>query len=554
MVIALIISVLTALRLFGPGYFPMHDDLQVMRLYELEKCFADGQIPCRWVPDMNFGFGQAMFNFYSTLPYYLGVLIRIVLPISILTTVKILFAISLVGGALGMYSLSREFFGHRGAIIASALYALAPYRAVNVYVRGAMAESFSLAILPFLWLSIYKVIKEPNFKNSAFVALAVCALLMTHNISTFVYFGFTAVWTLFWLFQKCKTKNLRALIFSSVLGVALAGFFIVPVAIEQSLVQGELFISDYSNYTGHFTTLNQLFISRFWGYGGSIFGENDGMAFQVGWPHWWAAILVGISALSQLTRKNRQSIMVLGLLALSLFSLFMTHNKSTFLWETLPMIAFVQFPWRFLGIAVFLLSLASGGISNFPGKVFKKLLFIAVVITALVFNFAYFKHERTYDWLTDEIKLSGADLLVQQGAAAQDYLPATVGSPPLNTTLGKPVLVSGEAELPNLTKTSSTFFFDANVSRESEVDVPIIYFPNWEVYLLEGQGKRIDAAPSEIEGLIRISLPAGKHMVYGKFVSTPARILGNALSASAFFILIAGAVITNNKRKFLGLE
>ena len=168
MVIALIISVLTALRLFGPGYFPMHDDLQVMRLYELEKCFADGQIPCRWVPDMNFGFGQAMFNFYSTLPYYLGVLIRIVLPISILTTVKILFAISLVGGALGMYSLSREFFGHRGAIIASALYALAPYRAVNVYVRGAMAESFSLAILPFLWLSIYKVIKEPNFKNSAF--------------------------------------------------------------------------------------------------------------------------------------------------------------------------------------------------------------------------------------------------------------------------------------------------------------------------------------------------------------------------------------------------
>lgn len=565
MIVAIIVSLLTIVGLVYPGYFPMHDDLQVMRIWELEKCFADGQIPCRFVPDMNFGFGQAMFNFYSALPYYLGVLIRLILPISILDTVKILFAVSLIGGAVGIYFLSKEFFGKMGAISAAVLYALAPYRAVNVYVRGAMAESFSLAILPFLWLAIYKIIKEPSYKHLVFMVVTLAALLTTHNISTFIYFGFTLVWAAFWLFQNFppkadqplagKLKNFWALFLGTILGVALAGFFIIPVALEQGLIQSEIFTSNYSNYSGHFISLNQMFTSRFWGYGGSIFGENDGMSFQVGWPHWWVAILAGIYATAGLLKKERKKgLMVLGLLALSVLSLFMTHNKSSFLWEGIPTIAYVQFPWRFLGIALFLMSFASAGILMEQNKLFKVTLLPVIILVAIILNINYFKPERTYDWLTDEIKLSGQDFLVQQGAAALDYLPRTVKSPPLNTAPVKPVLVEGDAELPNLTKTSSTFFFDANVYKDSVVDVPIIYFPEWEVYLLEGQGKTIPAGPSENEGKIRIKLPPGKHMVYGRFVNTLPRTIGNILTVTAFFVLLAGAITVNNKRQFLGLR
>jgi hypothetical protein len=144
--------------------------------------------------------------------------------------------------------------------------------------------------------------------------------------------------------------------------------------------------------------------------------------------------------------------------------------------------------------------------------------------------------------------------LVQQKAASLDYLPKTVLSPPLETAPNTPVLVSGEAELPNLTKSSSTFFFDANVYKDSIVDVPIIYFPNWNVYILEGQGREIEVQPSPEEGLIRLKLPKGKHMVYGRFTNTPARTLGNTLSIAAFFALLAWGVMTNNKGKFLGLR
>ncbi|MDP3888514.1 MAG: hypothetical protein Q8Q24_00575, partial [bacterium] len=74
-----------------PGFFSMHDDMQFMRLFELDKCFADWQIPCRWVPDLGYGYGYPLFNYYPPLPYYTGEFIHLIFGISFLDTVKILF-------------------------------------------------------------------------------------------------------------------------------------------------------------------------------------------------------------------------------------------------------------------------------------------------------------------------------------------------------------------------------------------------------------------------------------------------------------------------------
>src|SRR3990167_8121604 len=106
--ILLLVILPSSFYLLGRGYFNMHDDLQVMRVYQMDKCFADGQIPCRWSPDMVYGYGQAMFNFYSAFPYYLGALIRLATPLSIMATVKTLFLISLVLSAIVMYLLAKE--------------------------------------------------------------------------------------------------------------------------------------------------------------------------------------------------------------------------------------------------------------------------------------------------------------------------------------------------------------------------------------------------------------------------------------------------------------
>ena len=50
--IGLLLSLSLLWPLFAAPYFVHHDDVQVIRLYEMNKCFTDHQLPCRWVPDL----------------------------------------------------------------------------------------------------------------------------------------------------------------------------------------------------------------------------------------------------------------------------------------------------------------------------------------------------------------------------------------------------------------------------------------------------------------------------------------------------------------------
>lgn len=550
------ISLLTILPLLENAYFPMHDDLQVMRLFQMEKCFADGQVPCRWSPDMVYGYGQAMFNYYSATPYYLGIVIRIIMPfLSLVGTAKALFGISLVASSIGMYLLGKSVFGKSGGLVAAVLYTFAPYKAVDVYVRGAMAEAFSLAIMPFVWLAIYKTIKKPTFLNVAFLAVAGALQLATHNISTLMYSIFTVAWALFWLSKKIDIKRIWALLCGALLGISLAGFFIIPVYLERSLIQDRFFTLEYLFFGGHFVTIRQLFLSRVWGYGPSIYLDQDDLSFQIGWPHWWVGVLLVFLVIALLlSKKYRKSILILMLLCMSGFAAFLTHSRSTFLWESISNLPFVQFPWRFLGVVIFTLSLSGGSIGWIKVKLLRRFSILAIVVLSIFFNFQYFRPMMPFYNTTDEIKLTGEPYFLQQKSATLDYLPTTAPWAPQRLAPNLPEIVSGEAEFQNYSKTSSTFFFDAIVHKEATVSIPVMYFPGWKVFLLDGQDTEISAKPAGEYGAIEVIIPEGKHMVQGRFTNTPVRTFGNSLTIISFLVIVSGVIITLNKRKFIGFS
>lgn len=554
-VVTFVVSLFSVIPLLHKGYFPMHDDLQVMRLFEMQKCFAVGQIPCRWATDMAFGYGQPLFNFYSAFPYYLGSFIHNLFQISLIDTAKILFAISLVASAVGMYFLAKEFFGKWGAFLASVLYLYAPYHSVDVYVRGALAEAFSLAILPFLWLVIYKAIKKPSFKYVALLSLAVAAQLTTHNVSTMMYSVFSGIWALFWLVKEMNLKSLWSVAAGGILGLGLSGFFILPVIFEKSLIQDQFFTTDYLYYGAHFASFRQLFFSRFWGYGGSVFGDHDLMSFQVGWPHWWLLPVIALAALWFIRKKEKTTgFLVLGLAVLSVFAIFLTHERSTPIWVAFPPLAFVQFPWRFLGVAIFLLSFAAGILAKIKNKPLRLFLVLVPAVLAFALNVGYFHPHLYFETDTDQSKLSGEQFIIQQKSAILDYLPKTAKDAPKSLAPDKPWLVSGEAELPNFTKTASTFFFDAKVHDDAVIQIPIMYFPGWKVYSLSGQGIELPVEVGGQYGAMQITLPKGDYMIEGRFTNTPIRSVGNALTVISFFALLGGTILNLNKKRVLGLS
>lgn len=495
----------------------------------MRKCFADFQIPCRWVPDMGYGNGYPIFNFYGVMPYYLGALVSFVLGYVI--AAKFLFFLPLVAAGVGMYLLARELFGKVPAIVAAVLYLFAPYRALDSYVRGAVGESFAIAIIPFVFYFYLKLIRSIERRYFVLATVSTALLFISHNIMTLLFTPLIAIWILLWLF-KSKWKGASPVILSFILAFGLAAFFLIPAFLEKSLVQTDSLTRDELDFRAQFVKVSQLFIDRSWNYAGSAPLSNNTISYQIGWPLWW---LVVLSPISLFINKKRKSILIFTFLfLLFIFGIYMTHNKSSFIWEHIKILAFVQFPWRFLSIIIFSGSLLGAYfLSIFEGK---KLTIICslIIILTIGLNWQYFRPEHFYFGVTDKTKLSGQNFIDQQKGSLLDYLPKTALEP-RQLPPSEPYVVTGEAKMKNFVNKSNFWSFDINVKKEASVEVPVFDFPNWTVYV---DGKEVDHNHKNVLGRIGFTLPAGEHAVQGKFLNTPIRTFANTTTLVAFLLLI----------------
>lgn len=318
--------------LLKPGYFPMHDDMQPIRVLEMDKCFKDGQIPCRWVPDLGYGYGYPLYIYYSPLAYYLMEGFHL-LGFSILNSIKIEFILSFIFSGLAMFLLGKSLWGNLGGLISAIFYVYAPYRATDVYSRGAVGEFTALVFLPLILWAILEFIRQKKTKYLIFLGLSYGGLLLTHNITSLIFTPIAAFWGIFLLWYYHKWKLLPKLFLGAVLGVCLAGFFILPAVFEKNLAHVESMIAGYFNYLAHFVSIRQLFFSTHWGYGSSEFGPNDDFTFAIGIFHWLFALIALIIGLGKARKEKFSFLVLVFLIAVGLFSAFLAHQRSTFIWR-----------------------------------------------------------------------------------------------------------------------------------------------------------------------------------------------------------------------------
>lgn len=497
----------------------------------MKKCIDDWQIPCRWVPDLGFGNGYPLFNYYNVFPYYIGAIGSYFL--GFIGSAKLLFFMAVTLAGVSMYLLAEELFGTYPALLAATLYMFAPYRALDIYVRGAVAESFSLAIIPLVLYFAFKLTKKdlPRFKIG--LALSFAAFLTSHNIMTLLFLPVISAFFLIW-FWKREFTIVKSLILYLLLGFGLSAFFIVPAFLEKNLVQIDNLVRLELDFRGHFVTLYQLFLDRGWGYGASFPGVGDTISFQIGWPHWFLALGSIVSWFFVKKRDYKWLILYCATLLIFAGSIFMTHIRSAFIWEQIGILRFTQFPWRFLSIVIFSSSLLGGFfVYNLKESVAKIVTVILIIVTVFL-NWNYFKPQQFIFDLTDKEKLSGKLWETQQKAAILDYLPIQ-SVEPLEPAPPKPIIVKGDAEIKNFENKSNRWQFEANVFDSSVVEVPVFDFPDWQVFV---NGKKIDHSNKNYLGRISFNLSRGDYFVVGKFENTLIRTIANIISAISILVII----------------
>lgn len=473
-IICILIGLLSCFRLIRPGFFSMQDEMHVFRLEQFDKCVASFQIPCRYVPDAGLGYGYPLFNFYAPAFYTFSELFHL-LGFSFITSIKIVLVLIKIGGALGLFFLSNS-------LLATTLFVFAPYQATNLFVRGAFPELLALNLIPW----VFYFFKKKNYLLST-IFLAI--LLLSHSLTSI------AVLLILIPYLFLFIKDYKNQIISILTAFGLSAFFLLPSFFEKNLTTINTMTQGYFQYINHFATLSQLFISRFWGYGASLWGPKDDMAFSVGIMQWLIPLITII-----LIKKFKPKLFFYTIFAL--FFLFLTHNKSTFIWQAFPFMAFFQFPWRLIGISIFLLSLISAKL-----KLNNWIITILILLT-IGLNINYFKEDIWYQNYNLPIsKLSGEGL--------KDYWPAYGKEFPTEYN---------SARLPNTVQ----------ITQNTDILLPVVYFPNMSLYV---NNQNYPYSIDQKYGQLKINLNPGSYDLKLKFSNTPIRSIANYITLLSIILL-----------------
>lgn len=526
--ILILVTLPTLLPLFNAKFFYTQDYIFIARLSQMSAALSDGQFPVRWAPDLRYG--EPVFNFYAPLPYYIGAVIHS-LGFNFIWTAKILFMLSSILSAMTMYVLAKHLFGKRAGMLAAVLYIYAPYKAVDLYVRGSLSETWAFIFFPLIFYTSAVLAEKPHLKNLTFLSLSLAGLFLTHNVTTLMFLPFIILWWIYLVLRQKKWKIILHLFLASVLGFGLAASFLLPAIFEGGFIQTKYLIVGYFNFRAHFVAFKQFF-SLFWGYGSSLWGPTDGLSFQVGLVNF--AVLAAVLILAVFHRKDKRFFGLVLLLGISfMLSIFLQHTRSAFIWEAIPLLAFIQFPWRFLGISIFIVALAGAAITPYLKNRLLVVYFI-FIIAAVFSTVGYFRPKDYVDdnffdkFLDTSIMHKGMDL-------TKDYLPIWVTSVD-GERFDVPIAETGEITVSNWQRNSRLLRFSVNAYSDSVIEAPVAYFPGWEV---RANNQVVPQSPPSKMGLVRFKLPAGDYNIEIEFKDTPIRIAGNIISLLSLMAIIA---------------
>lgn len=523
--------------LLKPGlYWNMHDDMQLIRQMEMEKCLKDGQIPCRWTPDLGYEYGYPLFNFYPPLPYIVGQVFR-TFGLSFITTVKFTALLLIVLSALAMYLLASSLTGEVGGFLAALFYTYAPYHAVNIYVRGAMNEAWATLFFPLIFYFSKKFFQNRSFSSILLLALSWAGLFLSHNPMALTFTLFFTPWCFYWFFHEnhqIVIKPIIQLIFAGFFALCLSAFFTLPVLFESKLVQIESMFENYYHFSVHFVSFKELFLNNYWGDGPSLWGPVDGMSFQIGLLYWLipSLLLINFIYLSIKNKKISKYLLPEIIISMAFLATFMTHEKSTFLWQILSPIQKIQFPWRFLNHALFLFSLSLAFLPLAVSKLNKQIKTIVLVFVSLALittNYKYF-FPVTFGPITDAQKFSGQAWTNQITSGIYDYLPKTAST--AAKSIAKDIIdevspSNTEYQLQNYQKGTDWSIFNLKNETPAKFTLATLYFPNFEIY---DNQQKIDYTIEAVLGRIVLNLNPGQHQIYLKFTDTPIRYYSNYIS------------------------
>ncbi len=552
-------------------------ELHVYRAAELQHILRQGVFYPRWAPNLYLGYGYPIFNYYAPLTYYLANLCALMPGLTIVGGVKAIFVLGLLLAAMGSYLLARNLFGPAAGVIAAASFTFAPYIVfVDPHARGDLAEHFAICLLPLTFCFFHRLMTSPSARRWPLLGsvLTLAAVVFSHNLLGLVTGGLLAAYWLWQLIFGTEKSHTGWGALAFVLAAALIAFFWLPFLLERSAVKLDVIGPGHFDFRRHFLSLREMLGSSQrvdWGAVGPRFRHNLGMAqWVLALPS--IGVLLGFGGIgassgipeSKPGQRARFTLAYFALAGLGLIFLMVPLSKVV--WESVPVMPYMQFPWRLLGPANLMLAVcAAGAATLLPVGAWWREPLLAVglaVVLALALPLLYpppWEAEFGGTTPADSIRwewensalgtTSTGDFLPTEAAQTRMHPEASLIT---SYETSGPVDKVNRATLPDDTTVKVVEHGPLQDRLSVSTTEPFLlrlytfYFPGWHAYV---DGEEVEIEMGRPEGFITFWVPAGEHEVLVRFEDTPPRIIGWAISAVGLVSLIVALILAPADRR-----
>jgi hypothetical protein len=541
---ALLVSLVTALAIISPYLFKGdasgHDfSFHAASWIDAATQWREGILLPRWADGANHGFGEPRFIFYPPISWIFGAALSFIVPWIYVPAVFIVLTQTMAG--LSAFALGRRLFALRGALLCAIFYAANPYALLIVYMRSDFAEQFAMIFFPLMFLFAMEVFGAletsagPRLRSIAFLAVTFAAVWLTNAPA-----GVVASYSLgvLLIFSCIMKKSWRPALHGAaalLLGLGLAGFYLVPAIHEQSWVNITQALA-----SGLSPAQNFLYTT--------IADEEHNVFNRVASNSAVLMIaLTGLFAGISYLRKREQSQAALNaplrntLFVLWALATFLMFRFTAVFWLLLPKLRFVQFPWRWMSIlaipfACFLAAGATHKRLRWYGTAVVTSLVIAILAGAAAYmvQHTWWDSEDVPTLLEAQQKDQGFEGVDEYDPAGDDH-----SSLPEKSSRAKLLRPHG-----NAAARDAKMYVELWGAEKKEVQVDsrepvrlslrLLNYPAWRVQV-NGQVVAPEQPTGETNEMV-VPLGPGPSHVIVQFTRTPDRTFGGALTILSLLV------------------
>jgi hypothetical protein len=543
--LSLLVSVAIVLPFFWYGSASGHDfEFHADSWYDAALQWKEGVLYPRWTAWTNHGFGEPRFIFYPPLSWMLGAAFTRVMPLTWVPVVFIVLTQTFAG--LSAFVLLKRLTSERAAILGATCYVMNPNALLMTYIRSDFAEQLACAMFPLVLLGALRLCNyledsESGPASIVYFAIPFAGVWLT-NAPAGVIVSYSIALLMAW--AAITQRSLKIAVRGAcglALGLSLTGFYLIPAAYEQRWVN-----------------IGQALSSGLLPWQNFLFTAIEDVEHT--WFNWIASmcalILVLLFAISALlsgrlakreeasggSRRMWTALLVVGAAATLLMMRFTLP-----LWNYLPKLRFVQFPWRWMSIVALIFVC-------FAAAVFEKrrgwLLFAVMAVASVPLG--HFLVSNAW-WDTDEMPTqyaaiergTGFDGTDEYDPRGDDHSDLPVGAP-LVKILPEDKDGSGvpEAQAHVVEWKTENKQIRVDAREEARVALRLLNYPAWRV---EVNGKAIAPERMDDFNVVVIPVERGSSVIRVRFARTADRTVGIAVSVMAMMVAIGLMVWGKNR-------